>query len=166
MGGKKMVKLSDEMKKALVIPGKGGSLVFLCTSDLSGKPNIVPMRFVDTYMDDKILISDMFLLKTKVNIKENPKAAIAVCHPLEEGRWWVFKGKAVDIEYGFPKDFDWYGAKAGDILDGWGEWAEKEPPDEVPPDIVFPKAAQRGVVVLHIEEAYSIEPGKVGEKLL
>ncbi|NMC89638.1 MAG: pyridoxamine 5'-phosphate oxidase family protein, partial [Methanomicrobiales archaeon] len=45
-------------------------------------------------------------------------------------------------------------------------WNKAEPPDEVPPDIVFPKAVQRGVVVVHVEEVYSIEPGHVGEKIL
>ena len=161
-----MVKFTPEMIEALKVPGKGGSLVLLCTSSLSGKPNIAGMRYVDTCGDDKILISDMFLLKTKVNIKENPQVAIAVCHPLNAGRDWVFKGKAVDIEYGFPSDFDWYGVTAKEILDGWGDWHHKEPPDEVPPDIVYPKPAQRGVVVLHVEEAYSIKKGEVGAKVL
>lgn len=160
-----MVKLTAEMKEGLKVPGKGGSLVYLCTSSLDGKPNIAAMRYVDSYKDDKILISDMFLLKTKANLKENSQCAIAVCHPLNAGRDWVFKGKAIDIEYGFPPDFDWYGVNAKEILDGWGDWHSKEPPDEVPPDVVYSKAAQRGVVVLHVEEAYSIEKGKVGDKI-
>ncbi|CCJ35067.1 pyridoxamine 5'-phosphate oxidase-related, FMN-binding protein [Methanoculleus bourgensis MS2] len=161
-----MVKFTKEMKEALRVPGKGGSLIYLCTSSRDGNPNIAAMRFVATHMDDKILIADMFLLKTKANIKENPDVAVTICHPLDEGRWWVFKGKAVDMEYGFPRDFDWYGANATDILNEWGNWNKAEPPDEVPPDIVFPKAVQRGVVVVHVEEAYSIEPGNVGEKVL
>lgn len=160
-----MVKFTEDMKKALVVPGKGGSLVYLATSSRDGKPNIAGMRYVDTYGDDKILIADMFLLKTKMNIKENPECSIAICHPLDMGRDWCFKGKAVDIEYGFPNDFDWYGVSAKEILDGWGDWHNKEPPDEVPPDIVYSKPAQRGVVVLHVEEIYSIEKGKVGEKI-
>lgn len=161
-----MVKFTPEMIEGLKVPGKGGSLVYLCTSSLSGKPNIAGMRYVDTYGDDKILIADMFLLKTKANIKENPQVAIAICHPLDSGRDWVFKGKAIDIEYGFPADFDWYGATAKEVLGGWGDWHNKEPPDEVPPDIVYPKAAQRGVVVLHVEEVYSIKKGEVGTKVL
>ncbi len=143
-----------------------GSLVYLCTSSLDGKPNIAGMRYVDTIKDDKILIADMFLLKTKANIKENPECIIAICHPLDSGRDWVFKGKAIDIEYGFPHDFDWYGVKAKEILDGWGDWHNKEPPDEVPPDVIYAKAVQRGVVVLHVEEVYSIEKGKTGDKIL
>jgi predicted pyridoxine 5'-phosphate oxidase superfamily flavin-nucleotide-binding protein len=160
-----MVKLTQEMKKGLKVPGKGGSLVYLATSTIDGKPNIAAMRYVDSYKDDKILISDMFLLKTKMNLKENPECIIAVCHPLNSGRDWVFKGKAIDIEYGFSPDFDWYGVSAKDILDGWGDWHHKEPPDEVPPDVVYAVPAQRGVVVLHVEEIYSIEKGKVGEKI-
>lgn len=161
-----MVKFTAEMKEGLKVPGKGGSLVYLCTSSLDGKPNIAGMRYVDTIKDDKILIADMFLLKTKANIKENPECIIAICHPLDSGRDWVFKGKAIDIEYGFPPDFDWYGVKAKEILDGWGDWHNKEPPDEVPPDVIYAKAVQRGVVVLHVEEVYSIEKGKTGDKIL
>ena len=160
-----MVKLTTEMKEGLIVPGKGGSLVYLCTSSIDGKPNIAGMRFVDNYKDDKILIADMFLLKTKANIKENPECIITICHPLDSGRDWVFKGKAINIEYGFPPDFDWYGVKAKEILDGWGDWHNKEPPDEVPPDVVYSKPAQRGVVVLHVEKIYSIEKGKTGEKI-
>ncbi len=160
-----MVKFTAEMKEGLKVPGKGGSLVYLCTSSLDGKPNIAGMRYVDTIKDDKILIADMFLLKTKANIKENPECIVTICHPLDSGRDWVFKGKAIDIEYGFPPDFDWYGVKAKEILDGWGEWHNKEPPDEVPPDVIYAKAVQRGVVVLHVEEIYSIEKGKTGEKI-
>lgn len=160
-----MVKLTNEMIEGLKVPGKGGSLVYLCTSSLDGKPNIAGMRYVDTVKNDKILIADMFLLKTKANIKENPECIIVICHPLDSGRDWVFKGKAIDIEYGFPPDFDWYGVKAKEILDGWGDWHNKEPPDEVPPDVIYAKAVQRGVVVLHVEEIYSIEKGKTGEKI-
>ena len=125
-----MAKLTKEMKEGLKVPGKGGSLVYLATSSLTGKPNIAAMRYVDTAGDDKILISDMFLLKTKMNIKENPNAVIGICHPMEAGggRWWAFKGKAVDIEYGMPADYDWYGVTAKEILDGWGDWHTKEPP--------------------------------------
>lgn len=158
-----MVKFTEEMKQGLRVPGKGGSLVYLATSNLEGKPNIAAMRYVDTCGDDKILISDMFLLKTKMNLKENPECSIAIGHPLDMGRDWVFQGKAIDIEYGFPPDFDWYGVTAKEILDGWGDWHHKEPPEEVPPDIVYPKPAQRGVVVLHVEKIYSTKNGEVGQ---
>lgn len=163
-----MVKLTPEMKEALRVPGKGGSLIYLATASLNGKPNIAAMRYVDTCGDDKILISDMFLLKTKMNLKENPEAVIAICYPLEAGggRWWAFKGKAIDIEYGFAPDFDWYGVTAQEILDGWGDWHTKEPPEEVPPDIVYPVPAQRGVVVLHVEEVYSLKAGETGRKIM
>jgi hypothetical protein len=157
-----MVKFTDEMKEALHVPGKGGSVTYLCTSSLEGKPNI------EQWGDDKVLIADMFLLKTKANIKENPECIIAIAHPLAagEGRYWAFKGKAMDIEYGIDPDFEWYGAKAGDVLEEWGDWHGKEPPEEVPPDIVYTKAAQRGVVVLHVEEVYSLKPGEVGKKIM
>ena len=52
-----MVKFTDEMKDALRVPGKGGSLIYMATSSIDGKPNIAAMRFVATHGDDKILIS-------------------------------------------------------------------------------------------------------------
>ncbi|MHA1195631.1 MAG: pyridoxamine 5'-phosphate oxidase family protein [Promethearchaeota archaeon] len=161
-----MVKLTPEMKEALQIPGKGGSVIYLATSSLDGKPNIAAMRYVAHMKDDKALVADMFLLKTKMNLKENPECSIVIAHPIDAGRDWVFKGKAIDIEYGFPPDFDWYGITAKEVLDEWGDWHNKEPPDEVPPDVVYSHPAQRGVIVLHIEEVYSTEKGKVGEKIL
>jgi uncharacterized protein len=162
-----MVKLTDEMKEALHVPGKGGSVTYLCTSSLDGKPNIAAMRYTEHWGDDKVLIADMFLLKTKMNLKENPACVIAIAHPLAGGggRYWAFKGKAMDIEYGIDPDFEWYGVKARDILDEWGDWHGKQPPEEVPPDIVYTKAAQRGVVVLHVEEIYSLKPAEVGKKI-
>ena len=161
-----MVKLTAEMKEALKVPGKGGSVIYLATSSLDCKPNIAAMRFVATMKDDKVLVADMFLLKTKKNLKENPECSIAIAYPIGAERDWVFKGKAVDIEYGLPPEFDWYGITAKEVLGEWGDWHHREPPDEVPPDVVYSHPSQRGVVVLHVEEVYSIEKGKVGEKIL
>ena len=78
-----MVKLTNEMKEGLVVPGKGGSLIYLATSSLDGKPNIAAMRYIDTYKDDKLLVADMFLLKTKANLKENPECIIAIWHSVK-----------------------------------------------------------------------------------
>jgi len=47
-----MVKFTKEMREALRVPGKGGSLIYLCTSSRDGNPNIAAMRFVATHMDD------------------------------------------------------------------------------------------------------------------
>ncbi len=163
-----MVKLTEEMKKALKVVGKGGTVVYLATASANGKPNIAGMRFIDTYKDEFILIADMFFLKTKMNLYENEYSAVAMVHPFN-GREWVFRGEAFLFEAGMLKEdpnFEWHGLKAKEILEGWGNWAEKEPPEEVPPDVRPPVLKQRGVYCLHVKEVYSIKPGEVGKRIL
>lgn len=103
----------------------------------------------------------MFAQKTKVNLNENPIAAISVAYPVKENTW-VFRGPATVISQAAPDDYQWYGLTAGEVLEGWGDWASKEPPDEVPPDIAPPKVAQRGVIVLKVEEIYSYNKNNAG----
>lgn len=160
-----MVELTAEMKDALQVPEKGGSLVYLATASRDGTPNIAPMRYVATWSDEKILIADMFQGKTKVNLKENHRATISICHPTaEEDRWYAFEGPTIDVEYG--DDFEWYGVETAAILEAWGDWEEKEPPEGVADDLAYTKGAQRGVVVMHVEDAYATEPGRTGEPIL
>ena len=160
-----MVTLTSEMKDALRVPEKGGSLVYLTTASRDGTPNIAPMRYVATEGDDKILIADMFQGKTKTNLKENHRAVISICHPVEsEGRWYAFEGPTIDMEFG--DEFKWHGVHSTEILEEWGNWEEKEPPRGVDEDLAYTKAAQRGVVVMHVESVYTTKPGQTGEKLL
>lgn len=160
-----MAVLTDEMKKVLKVVGNGGAVVHLTTSSADGKPNIVAERFITHYKNEYILIAEMFAQKTKVNLNENPVGAISVAHPVGE-HTWVFRGPATVISHAAPSDYKWYGLTAGKVLDDWGDWAVKEPPDEVPPDIAPPKLAQRGVIVLKIEEVYSFDANNAGLKIL
>ena len=161
------MRLCPSMKRALVVPKKGGCVVYLATSSLEGKPNMVPMRYVATFGDDKIVLADMFLLKTKVNLKENPHCTVAIAYPIkaDKGRFWAFRGMGVIMEYDMDPSFSWYGVKAGDILKEWGRWEEKEPPSEVPPDIAYGASVQRGVLVIHVLDAYSLKLGEVGKEV-
>jgi hypothetical protein len=161
------MKLSLAMKRALAVPKKGGSVVYLCTSSLECKPNIVPMRYVATFGDDKILMADMFLLKTKVNLKENPNCTVAIAYPIkaDKGRWWAFMGRGVVVELDADPSFEWYGVRVGEVLKEWGHWEEREPPSEVPPDIVYGVAVQRGVLVVHVTGAYSIKLLETGKEI-
>jgi len=163
-----MVKLTNEMKDALKVVGKGGTVVYLATASADGKPNNVGMRFITTIKDEFILIADMFFIKTKANLKENPNSAVSMAHPLE-GREWLFRGESFLFVNGTEKiypDLEWHGINAKDVLEEWGNWAEKEPPVEVPPDIRPPVARQRGVYCLHVEEVLSLKAGEVGKKVL
>jgi len=110
----KMVKLSTEMKEALKVVGKGGTVVYLATAAVGGKPNIAGMRFIDTYKDEFILVADMFFLKTKMNLYENEYSAVVMAHPFK-GREWVFRGEAFIFEVGLLKEnpnMEWQGIKA------------------------------------------------------
>jgi Pyridoxamine 5'-phosphate oxidase. len=159
-----MAILTNEIKDALKVVGKGGSVVHLATSSVDGKTNIVAERFVTSYLDDYILIADMFAQKTKVNLNENPQAAISIAHPIGE-RSWVFRGPATVINIGAPSTENWYDVNYGEVLDEWGDWVAKEPPVEVPPDIAPPKVAQRGLIVLKVEEIISSKLQNSGEIL-
>lgn len=166
-----MPKLTDEMKQVLKIVGKGGAVLHLTTCSADGKPNIVAERFVSHYKDEYIIIADMYAQKTKVNLNENEIGAISVAHPAK-GHTWVFRGPCTIIQWGhpgtggLPGSFVWQGVRAGELLAEWGNWAEKEPPDEVPPDIRPPLLVQRGVIILKVDEAYSWNPEEAGKKIL
>ncbi len=157
--------LTGEMKSALKVIGKGGAVVHLTTCSRGGKPNIVGERFVTHYQDQYILIADMYAQKTKVNLNENEVGCISVAHPIKN-RMWVFRGPCTIISHDFPDNYKWHGLRAGPLLKEWGNWAEKEPPDEVPPDIRPPHLVQRGVIVLKVEEAYSSQAEEAGRKII
>jgi uncharacterized protein len=167
MGGEEeqMVMLTDEMKDVLKIVGKGGAVVHLATASTDGVPNIVAERFVTHYKDEYILIADMWAQKTKTNLYENEVAAISVAYPVKE-HTWVFRGPCTILAIGIPYDEKWYGIVAGEALDEWGDWATKEPPDEVPPDIAPPRLSQRGLIAMKVEEVYSSDSTCAGKCVL
>lgn len=159
------MKLTDEMKNALMIIGAGGAVVHLTTCSADGKPNTVGERFVAVWKDEYILIADMYAQKTRLNLMENPIGVITIAHPAK-GRTWAFRGPTTMLQEGLPPDFEFHGAKAKDVLDEWGNWAEKEPPSEVPPDIRPPRLVQRGVMFMKVDEVYSYKANEAGKKIL
>jgi hypothetical protein len=46
---------------------------------------------------------------------------------------------------------------------GWGNWAEKEPPSEVPPDIRPPALVHRGVIIMKVEGITDFHPARAGK---
>ncbi len=158
------MKLSGEMKKALKTVGAGGAVVYLTTSSKNGNPNVVGERFVTLFKDEYILIAEMFAQKTRVNLLENPHGVITMSHPLK-GRTWTFSGSATILQEGLPDDYVWEGLRAKDALDEWGDWALKEPPSEVPPDIRPPSLVQRGVITLRVETITDFAPENAGANI-
>ncbi|WP_010240148.1 pyridoxamine 5'-phosphate oxidase family protein [Clostridium arbusti] len=160
-----MTILTEEMKNVLKVVGKGGAVVHLTTCSKDGKPNIVAERFVTSYKNQYILIAEMFAQKTKVNLNENPIGVITIAHPVKEHSW-AFRGPCTVISHAAAASYKWNDIVAGEVLEEWGDWAAKEPPDEVPPDIAPPKLSQRGLIVLKVEEVYSFDPDNAGQKII
>lgn len=159
------MKLTEEMKEALMIIGGGGAVVHLTTCNTYGKCNTVAERFVGVFKDDYIVIADMFAQKTRVNLSENPIGVVTIAHPVK-GRTWAFRGPTTILQEGLPPDYEFHGARAEEVLKEWGNWAEKEPPSEVPPDIKPPRLVQRGVIIMKVDECYSYRPDEAGKKIL
>lgn len=158
------MKLSQAMKDALKIVGKGGAVVHLTTSNLQGNSNTVCERFVSVYNDEFILIAEMFAQKTRVNLNENPVGVITIAHPVK-GRTWAFSGPTTILQEGLPDDYEFEGIRAKDVIEKWGDWAELEPPSEVPPDLRPPVLIQRGVIILKVNEITDYAPERAGEPI-
>lgn len=159
------MKMNDEMKDTLKSIGSGGAVVHLTTCNSEGVPNTVGERFISAHGDEHIVIADMFAQKTKVNLNENPIGVITIAHPVK-GRYWAFRGPCMIIMWGADEKFEFYGVTAGEILKEWGEWGDREPPSEVPPDIRPPALCQRGVITLKVDEVYSWKPEESGKKIV
>ena len=84
-----MAKITDEMKE---VAGKArGWAVATATKDST--PNVVPIAFAKVLSEDEILLVDNFMVKTKENIKVNPKVAVSVWD-FEALKGYQFKGTA------------------------------------------------------------------------
>jgi len=82
------IRINKKQKKLIE---KG--VLALATSDLENGPNVVAVACCKVVEEDKILIADNFMNKTKNNLLRNNKIAIAVwSQDWEEG--YQFKGKA------------------------------------------------------------------------
>ena len=158
------MRLGSKAAKALCTVGMGGAVVYLTTSSRDGNPNIVGERFVTLYKDEYILIAEMFAQKTRVNLNENPHGVITVAHPVK-GRTWMLAGPATILQEGHLEGATWEGLDVAETLADWGDWATKEPPSEVPPDIRPPALVQRGVIALRVESVTSFEPAHSGDPL-
>lgn len=158
------MKLGAEVSKALRTVGSGGAVIYLTTASRVGKPNIVGERFITLFQDEYVLIAEMFAQKTRVNLNENPYGVITIAHPIK-GRTWSLAGPATVLQEGHAPGARWEGLDVAHVLAEWGDWATKEPPSEVPPDIRPPALVQRGVIALHVTSASDFHPDRAGEPL-
>ncbi len=68
-----MVKLTDKVKDTLAATRH----IYLATAAKDGTPNVVPIGAFKLLDDERLLIADVFFLKTYHNIEENPKVAFS-----------------------------------------------------------------------------------------
>lgn len=159
------MKLARDIIDALRIKNPDDVAVYLTTSSVDGRCNISPQFFTDVYLDEFILMPDLFAVKTKINLNENRVGVVTIAFPAE-GKIWALRGPCGHIEWGLPDNYDFQGVKAGDILKRWGDWSEKESFQGLPEDIMPTVIAQRGVIVLKVAECYSIAAEDSGRKVL
>ncbi len=145
------MKLPEEIVSLLKIKGINDTAVYLATSSLDGNINLMPSPYTDVYLDEYILIPDLFAQKTKVNLNENRLGLISIVLPKGDKNITI-EGPGNIIQWGHPAKFKFFDLIAGDILEHWGNWTEKENllDDE---NLAKPEVfAQRGVIIIKAEK--------------
>lgn len=156
------MKMSDEVKEVI-----NNNIVHLATSSRDGKPNAVPVGLCRAISDHELLIVDVFFKKTRKNLEENPRVAIAV-EALEELRAYQLKGKAKIFTQGELYE------RAMEIMKEQDEVREKKISAwrEKRPDLAerfeklvasHHKLRPKAAVLVDVEEIYSTMHGMGGE---
>lgn len=156
------MKITEEVKEVI-----NNSIVHLATSSKDGKPNVVPVGLCRTISDHELLIVDVFFKKTRKNMEENPRVAIAV-EALEELKAYQLKGEAKIFTHGelYEKAVEIMGEqdevreKRSSVLrEKKPEMAERFEKLVTGHHILRPKAA----VLVDVEEIYSTMQGMGGD---
>jgi hypothetical protein len=112
----------------------------LATSSKDFRVNAVPIASMIARDDETLMFADMFLHKTKANLNENPKVAVAAFKPPNTG--YQIKGTLT-------------------------EWVTSGPLFKMMGDMIFQQArvSIKGLGIIKVEEVYSISPVEAGERL-
>jgi hypothetical protein len=145
------MKLTKEIVSLIQINEMNDTLVYFATSSLTGIINLLPMPYTDVYLDEYILMPDLFAQKTKINLNENRYGLISIALP-EKFRNITIEGPSNIIQWGHPEKFKFYDIAAGDILRNWGRWTEKENIYNEANPVKSGVFAQRGVIVIKANE--------------
>lgn len=120
-----------------------GKLGWVATASADGTPNVTPKGSVQVLDDNTIIFADLFSLKTRDNLKQNPKVAVTLVD-LEKFKGYQFKGKAELID-------------AGPLFD-----RVKEELKKAPMELPDPKYVAR----ITVEELFDQSPGPdAGKKI-
>jgi hypothetical protein len=152
------MKLPPELVEALRLGAPGDTVAWLATASRDGTPNLAPQPFTDVLDDEFVLVPDLFLQKTKVNLNENLVGALSVAHPAVLSGWCV-EGPCNVFQWGHPASYRFQGLRAGEVLERWGDWDRLEAVDALPEELRPTVFAQRGVVVLRAQRLRRVEVG-------
>lgn len=72
------------------LPGKMG---WVATASKSGEPNVTPKGTVRVLDDQHVVFADLFSLKTRANLEQNPRVALTVIDP-GTAKGYQIKGRA------------------------------------------------------------------------
>lgn len=152
-----MPKLTQHMMQVL----KQQPVVLVATSDGEGQLNVSPKGGLAIVDDDKLGFADLFSVKTRANLRANPRAAVAAVDP-QTYDGYQFKGWAELADAGplFEEISDlltrgwngpqpmelWFERAARELMTALGRAGRRE-------------AVPSHVVVLHIEEIWNLAPG-------
>ncbi len=129
--------LSQEMMDAI----EKNNVVWLATASTEDVPNVVPIGLARPLNNETVLLVANFMNKTFKNLKDNPRASIAV-------------GNITECPYQFKGNVEIH--ESGKYFDDAVDWAKS----------VMTQLNPKAAVLLKVDEIYSVEPGPdAGKKL-
>ncbi|MDR3153551.1 MAG: pyridoxamine 5'-phosphate oxidase family protein [Deltaproteobacteria bacterium] len=132
-----MAKLTPEIKGFIA-----GKMAWVGTADKDGVPNLAPKGTLKVLDDEHLVFADLFSLKTRAALEQNPKVAVAV---LDKMTGYQIKGTA-EL------------ATSGPVFEQVAKGVK-----EAMPDLPGPKYA----VKIAVEAVYSLDPGpNAGKRLI
>ncbi|MDR2456657.1 MAG: pyridoxamine 5'-phosphate oxidase family protein [Deltaproteobacteria bacterium] len=122
------------------LPGK---VAWVATADKNGVPNLAPKGTLAVLDDQSLVFADIFSLKTRTALEENPNVAVAVIDPAGPSGY-QFKGKSELLT-------------SGPVYDAVAAKVKAALPQVGPP---------KYVVKIAVTEIYSLSPGPdAGKKI-
>lgn len=76
-----------------------GKLGWVATADKSGMPNVTPKGTIQVLDENTLFFADLFSLKTRENLKQNPQVSVTVADP-EKAMAYQFRGTAELVNSG------------------------------------------------------------------
>lgn len=145
------MKIPQELIEVLRLKTLADTVAYLATANSHGSPNVSVQPFTDVIDDEYVVMPDLCAAKTKVNLNENPVATLTVAWP-EGADEWVLGGRCGVFQWGHPPSYRFGTLQAGPVLQRWGDWCRLEQPADLPEELRPTVIAQRGVLVLKVEQ--------------